>query len=175
MSSVRELRGDDVAARDGSVGSVEDVYFDEQHWAVKYFLVDAGERLPGRRMLIPPDAVEPGLSSGRKIRLGLTRAQVEDVRLAEEAAAGSLRSGLAVIGYGIEARDGAIGEVQDLTVDEETWAIRDVVVDTLKWWPGGLVHVHPEYVERIDPRGRTVHLLLTRDEVKLSSARSPRR
>jgi hypothetical protein len=41
-----------------------------------------------------------------------------------------LRSCKELIGYGIEARDGSIGEVRDFVLDERSWTIRDVVVDT---------------------------------------------
>lgn len=173
MTTIRELRCDDVAARDGIVGSVEDVYFDDERWAVRYLVVDTGG--PGRRLLVPPTAVEPGLSGKRKVRLGLTLEQVESTPVEEGDDPRPLCSGAELIGYGIEARDGAIGEVEDLVIDDDSWAIRDVVVDTLKWWPGGLVRVHPEYVERIDRDGRKVHLRLTREQVKLSGAPSARR
>jgi hypothetical protein len=75
LSTIRELRGDDVAARDGIVGSLEDVYFDDERWAVRYLVVDTGA--PGRRLLLPPAAVERGLSTTRKVRLGLTLEQVK--------------------------------------------------------------------------------------------------
>jgi hypothetical protein len=46
-------------------------------------------------------------------------------------------------------------------------------VDTMKWWPGGHVRVHPEYVERIDWGERRMHLRLTRDEVKRAGTSGP--
>jgi sporulation protein YlmC with PRC-barrel domain len=167
VSSVRALRGDKVAARDGIVGRVEDVFFD-QRWAVRYFLVDTGERRPGERVLIAPASVEPGLSGPRKIRLALTREQIEG---GEEAGAAHLRSGADVIGYAVQARDGPIGRLRDIVVDDDTWAIRGVVVDTRPWWPGGEVRVDPQHVERIDWRGRKVHLRLTRKQLKLQQKR----
>lgn len=172
MTTLRELRGDNVAARDGVLGSLRDVYFDDQQWAVRYFVVHA--RDSPRRMLIPPQSVEPGLSGPRNMRLALTRAQAERLAVDNVAAPSRLRSGIDVIGYAIEARDGALGEVQDLVLDD-SWAIRDVVVDTRKWWPGGHVNVHPAYVERIDQASRKVHLRLTRAQVRRSGARSARR
>jgi hypothetical protein len=161
-----------VAARDGVVGSLEDVYFDDERWAVRYLVVDTGGL--GGRLLIPPQSIEPGLSGRRKLRLALTREQLDSVAT-EANGEVPLRSGAEVLGYGIEARDGAIGEVQDLVLDDHTWTVRDVVVDTRKWWPGGHVRVHPQYVERIDPDGRKVHLRLTREQVRLGGAVSPRR
>src|ERR1019366_7355911 len=44
-----------------------------------------------------------------------------------------LRSCEAVTGYHIQATDGEIGHVQGLLVDEETWAVRYVIVDTSNW------------------------------------------
>lgn len=169
MSTIRELRGDAVAARDGVVGALRDVYFDDGDWAVRFFLVDEG----AKHRLVPPRAVEPGLSGRRKLRLGVTRKQLAALRV--HPPAGRLRSGASVIGYAVEARDGPAGRLRDLELDEETWAVRDVVVDTRPWWPGGLVQVHPEYVERIDRGARKVHLRLTRAQVKRSGAVSPRR
>jgi hypothetical protein len=55
-------------------------------------------------------------------------------------------------------------------IDDDTWAIRDVVVDTTKWWPGGQVRVHPQYVERIDPAQRKVYVRLTRAAARAQRA-----
>jgi sporulation protein YlmC with PRC-barrel domain len=171
MYSLKELAGDEVLARDGSIGSLEDVLLDEERLTVRYLGVATGEATPDGRLLIPPAVVETQLSSGHKLRLALT---LEQAHGAPRTGPPRLRSGAELLGYDIQARDGSIGEVQDLVLDADTWAVRDVLVDTLKWWPGGLVRVHPAYVERIDRDTRTVHLRLTRDEVKLSGAATPR-
>ena len=77
-----------------------------------------------------------------------------------------LRSGMQVIGYDIEASDGELGAVDDFVVDERTWAIRDMIVDTTKWWPGGEVRVPPQAVESIDYENRKVKVSLTREELR---------
>jgi uncharacterized protein YrrD len=41
-----------IAASDGSLGSVTDVYFDDQEWIVRYFVVETGSWLKGRRVLL---------------------------------------------------------------------------------------------------------------------------
>lgn len=74
---VNHLRGQPVMARDGSVGTIEDAYFDDQDWTVRFVVVDTGEWLPGRKVLLPPDALhvdEDGVTAA-----GLSR---EDVRTA---------------------------------------------------------------------------------------------
>lgn len=48
-----------------------------------------------------------------------------------------LRSFKAIKGYDIKALDGEIGHVEDFIVDDKTWALRYVVVDTRNWFPGG--------------------------------------
>ena len=48
-----------------------------------------------------------------------------------------LRSSAVVIGDDIQASDGSIGPVQDLSSDDESWAIRTLVVDTRNGRPGG--------------------------------------
>ena len=41
-----------------------------------------------------------------------------------------LRSTNAVSGYHVQASDGEIGNVEDFIVDEETWAIRYLIINT---------------------------------------------
>ena len=48
----------------------------------------------------------------------------------------NLRSTDRVSGYGIQATDGEIGHVEDFLIDDKTWAIRYLIVDTKNWWPG---------------------------------------
>lgn len=75
---IHGLKGDAVVARDGSVGKVDDVYFDDERWAVRYLVVDTGNWLPGRHVLISPASVSPGGADGAdSISLDLTRHQVE--------------------------------------------------------------------------------------------------
>jgi hypothetical protein len=47
-----------------------------------------------------------------------------------------LRSTSDVIGHSIQALDGEIGHIEDFVVDDETWVIRYLVVDTKNWCRG---------------------------------------
>jgi hypothetical protein len=60
-----------------------------------------------------------------------------------------LRSVAEVLGYAIRARDGDVGHVEDFLVDDWTWAVRYVVVDTRNWWPGKKVLLGPDWVDRV--------------------------
>jgi sporulation protein YlmC with PRC-barrel domain len=77
-----------------------------------------------------------------------------------------LRSSRQVIGYHIQASDGPLGHVQDFLVDDETWAIRYVVVDTRNWWPGKVVLVAPQWIRQVDWEREKVHVDLNRDSIK---------
>jgi hypothetical protein len=67
-----------------------------------------------------------------------------------------LRSCNAVVGYHIEATDGEIGHVKGLLVDDETWAIRYLVVSTSNWWLGHDVLVAPQWIKRVSWEEQTV-------------------
>ena len=58
LRSTADLAGLAIHATDGDIGLVEDIYFDDIHWRVRYFVVDTGHWLPGRLVLISPAAVE---------------------------------------------------------------------------------------------------------------------
>lgn len=58
LHSASELTGHAIEAADGRIGSVKDVYFDDEHRTVRYLVADTGTWLPGRRVLLPPHAVE---------------------------------------------------------------------------------------------------------------------
>ena len=80
-----------------------------------------------------------------------------------------LRSTSEVAGYEIEASDGGIGQVKDFVFDDETWAIRYLVVDTSNWWPlGRRVLIGAHWADRIDWATRRLHVRLTRAQVKAS-------
>jgi len=79
-----------------------------------------------------------------------------------------LRSTNAVSGHHIQALDGEIGHVKDFIIDDETWAIRYLVIDTLNWWPGKKVLLSPQWIERVSWSERKVFVNLSREAIKLS-------
>lgn len=61
----------------------------------------------------------------------------------------NLRSTQEVSGHHIQAADGEIGHVEDFIIDEETWAIRYLIIDTKNWWAGKKVLVSPQWIDHI--------------------------
>lgn len=80
-----------------------------------------------------------------------------------------LRSSAEVCGYDIQATDESIGHVKDFIVDDLSWAIRYLIVDTRNWWPGGRkVLIATNWIDHIDWSTRTVSVKLTREQVRNS-------
>lgn len=224
-----ELRRYDIAATDGSIGDVHDIYFDDRYWIVRYIVADTGKWLPGRKVLIGPEAVEaldprrnaiqvslgkkdieegPGISAdlpvSRQNEIALRRhyswpnyweaylsgtaaaplvptlqpraAVGEKMQTEEEPRPRgdpNLRSGREVTGYHIAARDGDIGHVEDLMVDDAFWTIRYIVVDTRNWLPGRKVLIAPAWARGVDWSERTVHIDADRKTIEDSPPYDP--
>ena len=77
-SLVKDLQGRHIAAHDGEIGSVVDTYFDDASWTVRYLVVDTGDWLPGRKVLISPASLLAEQGGKGAVRVDLNRAQVRD-------------------------------------------------------------------------------------------------
>ncbi|MHB8419935.1 MAG: PRC-barrel domain-containing protein [Myxococcales bacterium] len=91
---------------------------------------------------------------------------------AEEAPSGDvhLRSARTVRGYHIQGSDAAIGHIDDFLFDDETWAVRYLVVDTSNWWVGKRVLVAPHWASQVSWEERRIYVDLTRQQIKDSPA-----
>ena len=203
---------------DGEMGKVQEFYFDDLHWTIRYLVADTGNWLSGRRVLISPYALVAAIKEEQHIAVDLSRKQIEEspsinsdkpvsrqfemaytgyygwpsywggpatwgaspspVRDSgpwaapavdeEDTGDSHLRSTHEVTGYPIHATDGEIGHVEDFIIDDETWTIRYLVVDTRNWWPGKKVLVSPQWIESVDWSEAKVFVNLSRDAIKQS-------
>ncbi|MFH0735589.1 MAG: PRC-barrel domain-containing protein [bacterium] len=80
----------------------------------------------------------------------------------------SLRSTNEVTGYDVEATDGEIGHIEDFIVDDDTWAIRYLIIDTQNWWPGKKVLISPKWIERVSWDETKVFINLSRQSIMQS-------
>ena len=206
LRNVKDLRGYAIRATDGVIGKVDDFYFDDEDWGIRYLVVDTGSWLSGRKVLISPIALGSPDWMSQELPVvpheerrwntvqtstlgsrshGSTKPSTfgyygypyywggaglwgmgaypgsltAEGRIEEDLKAHGthatptpddchLRSSNAVIGHHIEATDGDIGHLEDLLVDDYTWAIRYLIVDTSNWWGGHRVLVAPAAVDR---------------------------
>ena len=84
-----------------------------------------------------------------------------------------LRSSEAVTGYNIHATDGEIGHVSGFLMDDETWAIRYLVVDTSNWWLGHKVLIAPMWITGLHWANQTVNVDLSRASIENAPAYNP--
>jgi len=77
-----------------------------------------------------------------------------------------LRSCNAVKGYHILASDGEIGHVQGFLIDDATWSIRYMLVNTSNWWVGHEVLVSPEWIKQVSWVNSNVEVSISRQAIK---------
>jgi len=76
LRSLKELRGYKVLATDGDIGDVDDLFFDDELWTIRYFVVDTWTWMPGRKALIVPSAVERPDWEARTLPVSVSREKV---------------------------------------------------------------------------------------------------
>jgi uncharacterized protein YrrD len=219
LHSANQIRGATIAAVDGEIGTVEDFYYEEDQWTVRYIVVDTGSWLNSRRVLISPMSVK-GPWDMHAIPVSLTRQQVQaspEIDLAGpflrdseshvlghygyphywgssgvwgvfdtpaalvayeiqpsrgdagiDVQAPSVRSTRDVTGYHLLANDGEIGHVDDFLIDEDTWRIRYLLVDTSNWIGGKSVVISPHSLKGLNTETGTLQVDLSRDEIRQS-------
>ncbi|TAN19141.1 MAG: PRC-barrel domain containing protein [Rhizobiaceae bacterium] len=67
-----------ILASDGRIGTVSDFLFDDESWLVRWLVVDTGNWLSGRKVLLPTTVLGHLDVPGREFSVRLTRQQVED-------------------------------------------------------------------------------------------------
>jgi hypothetical protein len=82
LRSVRELHGYTIRATDGDAGRLHESYFDDRKWDVRYSVVDTGNWLTRRRVLVSPTALGRPDGKAQVLPANLTKRQVENSRQA---------------------------------------------------------------------------------------------
>lgn len=78
LRSLQNLTDAVILATDGEIGSVDQFYFDDEKWTVRYLVVKTGSWIARKKVLISPIAVQGFDRSLNVIRVSLTRKQVEE-------------------------------------------------------------------------------------------------
>ena len=76
--NAHNMRGSAIIARDGAIGEVEDVYFDDEKWTVRYLVVNTGAWLFRRDVLVSPISIENVDQANNQVIVNLTRDQVKN-------------------------------------------------------------------------------------------------
>jgi sporulation protein YlmC with PRC-barrel domain len=222
LRNVKDLRGYAIRATDGVIGKVDDFYFDDEDWGVRYLIVETGNWLSSRKVLISPIALGRAGWMARELPVALTRAQVkgspdidtskpvsrqqetdyvayygypfywgsaglsgmgaypgsfatqdrmnQSLKAHRTHATGAphdchLRSCNAVIGHHLEATDGRVGHVEDMLVDDYTWAIRYLILATSTWGRGDELVVPPHWIKKVSWLEKQYFVDMTRHSI----------
>ncbi len=227
LRSLKDLERYRVFATDGDIGSVVDFLVDDEHWTVRYLIVETGGPLStGQRVLVSPVSFARAEWTDRHFHLALTGQKVRNSPSVEldkpvsrqheidyysyygypaywdyGATIGlgtypgmvmgglvapppraqsdktsrdvHLRSVNEVRGYHIHGTDESIGHVADFVVDDETWKVRYLVIDTSNWWMGKKVLIAPEWARDVSWENHVVNVDLTREVISNSPEWNP--
>jgi uncharacterized protein YrrD len=236
LKNFDEITDYTLSASDGDVGKVQDLFFDDEDWVIRYLVVQTGSWLASRKVLISPYSLGEADGAHKTLGVNLSQQQVRgspDVdtdmpvsRQHETAYAdyyrypyyweGSgfwgdglyfptlmapdfpgggplgrvearldpdfvraeasrhtsddphLRSCKAVVGYQVHATDGEMGPITGMLVDEATWAIRYVVIETGHWWKGHKVLVPPQWITGVSWLDSQVTINLRQETIRNS-------
>lgn len=76
--SVNSLIGYTISAKDGELGKVNEFYFDDLTWSIRYLVVNTGNWLSERKVLIPHSALGLTDWESKTFKVNLTMEQVRD-------------------------------------------------------------------------------------------------
>jgi hypothetical protein len=78
LRNATHLKGLVIRATDGELGTVDQFYFDDETWAIRYLTVETGGWLGGRQVLISPFSIAHMDWQAKRVDVALTKQQVEN-------------------------------------------------------------------------------------------------
>lgn len=224
--NIKSLIGFNIGATDGGIGRVNEFYFDDETWTIRYLIVETGSWLFGRKVLISPIALSTPDWKNKIFPINLTKEQIknspdidterpvsrqQELEIYAHYAWGShwggsfyaggmpppvsmydvilngnknntnkevigdphLRSSEKVTGYTIKADNGEIGNVEDFLIDDGSWKIDFIVVDTGNLLPGKKVLISPNWIKDINWENSEVAVNATTDSIMNSPEYDP--
>lgn len=221
LRSIKQLYGNKLGTADGEVGHIRDFYFDDEHWAIRYVIVETGSWLEGRLVLISPHAFGTFFKDGDDVLVNLSREQIEKspsidlhkpvsrqfeeeyyryygwpaywsgagmwgisgfpairppdlIPINEGVLSNSrdnsndphLRSTRGLVGYHLQTHDEVIGHVTDFVMDDKSWGIRSLIIETGHWFDGKEIRISPQEVEAISYENSKVLVSLTKEAIQ---------
>lgn len=78
LQSIQNLLGFTLGATDGEIGKVKDFYIDDKTWKIRYLVVETGNWLFGRKVLLSPVAVQSPDRNEKVFPVNLTKDQIKN-------------------------------------------------------------------------------------------------
>ncbi|MEJ6978874.1 PRC-barrel domain-containing protein [Pedobacter sp. P351] len=77
LRSIKSLIGFTMGATDGEIGKVKDFYFDDQTWKIRYLVLETGNWLFGRKVLLSPVSLQTPNWDAKIFPVNLTKDQIK--------------------------------------------------------------------------------------------------
>ncbi|MCA0989171.1 PRC-barrel domain-containing protein [Guptibacillus algicola] len=78
LVSENEIYKYSIDTSDGEKGALKELYFDDEHWAVRYLVVDTRKWLPGRKILLSPYSIEKLTHDKEEISVSLSTDELKN-------------------------------------------------------------------------------------------------
>jgi sporulation protein YlmC with PRC-barrel domain len=78
LRSAKDVTGYHIQATDGEIGHVDDFVLDDEHWTIRYLVIDTRNWLPGRKVVLAPDWVDAVDWNESKVHVSLTKEGVKN-------------------------------------------------------------------------------------------------
>lgn len=78
LRQIKELGTYRLHATDGDIGHLEQFYFDDRDWKIRYFVMDIGTWLHGKKVLMSPSAIVGVDAPTKTINAAFTKQQVQE-------------------------------------------------------------------------------------------------
>lgn len=99
LSNLKDLLDFKIQAIDGALGHVENFYFDDNAWVIRYCVVDTGSWLSSRKVLISPIALGQPDWAEKALSVLISKQAVEDSPSIDTAKPVSRQHEISVLGY----------------------------------------------------------------------------
>ena len=77
LHNTQALYGHKLTASDGDIGHVQDFYFDDKSWVIRYLIADTGTWLAGRLVLLTPHSFGKLDDEAKTLQVKLRKNQIE--------------------------------------------------------------------------------------------------
>lgn len=78
LSKIKEFIGYTICGSDGKVGEIDDIYFDDQSWGIRYIVADTGTWLSVKKVLLSPHSVSNIIKEKKEVHFDLTKDKIKN-------------------------------------------------------------------------------------------------
>lgn len=149
LNNANKLKSYKLYGLDGKIGNVEEFYFDDHDWKVYYLIVSNSNWSTPKKVLISLHTLAYVNNKKRFMKINLTKMQIDNcpffykqdceklqkIFQNENQLEINFNNTCDLTGYRVINSNGEIGIVKDFIIDDATWIISSLIVDTRDCWP----------------------------------------